>query len=136
MHHPHPLPAPTPHTTLLLITNGPINAHLTIAHIMPKYNQTNEKQEALLQKFRQNTHISAVAQQLNSTTKLFVNAINMYVTFNLLFLEKQTLFKKITFYVAPATNQIKRIRQKSYKSGELFNKHFCKIKILLSPMRQ
>ena len=29
-------------------TNGPINAHLTIAHVMPKYNHNNEKQEALL----------------------------------------------------------------------------------------
>ena len=29
-------------------TNGPINAHLTIAQVMPKYNQNNEKQEALL----------------------------------------------------------------------------------------
>ena len=37
--------------------------------------------------------ISAVAQQLNSTTKLFVNAINMYVTFNLLNLEKQAFFE-------------------------------------------
>ena len=60
----------------------------------------------------------------------------MYVTFNLLILEKQAFFFKYTFYVAPATNQIKRIRQKSYNSGELFNKHFCKNKILLSPMRQ
>ena len=45
----------------------------------------------------------------------------MHVTFNLLILEKQTFFKKIHFFVAPATNQIKRIRQKYYKSGELFN---------------
>ena len=61
-----------------------------------------------------------------------------YVTFNLLILEKQTFFKKkkITIYVAPATNQIKQFRHKSYKSGELFNKLFCKNKILLSPMRQ
>ena len=29
-------------------TNGPINAHLTIAQAMPKYNHNNEKQEALL----------------------------------------------------------------------------------------
>ena len=29
-------------------TNGPINAHLTIAQFMPKYNHNNEKQEALL----------------------------------------------------------------------------------------
>ena len=29
-------------------TNGPINAHLTIAQVMPRYNQNNEKQEALL----------------------------------------------------------------------------------------
>ena len=28
-------------------TNGPINAHLTTAQVMPKYNH-NEKQEALL----------------------------------------------------------------------------------------
>ena len=28
-------------------TNGPINAHLTIAQVMPKYNHKNEKQEAL-----------------------------------------------------------------------------------------
>ena len=48
----------------------------------------------------------------------------MYVTFNLLILEKHSFFK-FTFYVAPATNQINRIRQKSYKSGELYNKHFC-----------
>ena len=60
----------------------------------------------------------------------------MYVTFNLLILGKQTSFLKFTFYVAPATNLIKRIRQKSYNSGELFNKHFCRNKILLSPMRQ
>ena len=29
-------------------TNGPINAHLTIAKVMPRYNHDNEKQEALL----------------------------------------------------------------------------------------
>ena len=29
-------------------TNGPINAHLTIAQVMPRYNRNNEKQEALL----------------------------------------------------------------------------------------
>ena len=29
-------------------TNGPINTHLTIAQVMPKYNHNNEKQEALL----------------------------------------------------------------------------------------
>ena len=29
-------------------TNGPINAHLTIAQVMPKHNHNNEKQEALL----------------------------------------------------------------------------------------
>ena len=28
-------------------TNGPINAHLTIAQVMLKYNHNNEKQEAL-----------------------------------------------------------------------------------------
>ena len=38
-------------------TNGPINAHLTIAQVMPRYNHNNEKQEALLY------IISAVAQQ-------------------------------------------------------------------------
>ena len=29
-------------------TNGPINAHLTIAQLMPRYNLNNEKKEALL----------------------------------------------------------------------------------------
>ena len=29
-------------------TNGPINAHLTIAQVMPRYNHNNKKQEALL----------------------------------------------------------------------------------------
>ena len=29
-------------------TNGPINAHLTIAQVMPKCNNNNEKQEAFL----------------------------------------------------------------------------------------
>ena len=29
-------------------TNGPINAYLTIAQVMPRYNHNNEKQEALL----------------------------------------------------------------------------------------
>ena len=29
-------------------TNGPINAHLTIAQVMPKYNHNNEEQEQLL----------------------------------------------------------------------------------------
>ena len=29
-------------------TNGPINAHLTIAQVMPRYNHNNEKQEVLL----------------------------------------------------------------------------------------
>ena len=29
-------------------TNGPINAPLTIAQVMPRYNHNNEKQEALL----------------------------------------------------------------------------------------
>ena len=81
-------------------TNGPINAHLTIAQVMPRYNH-NEKQEALLLKFHQNICNSTA---INSTTKLFVNAINMYVTFNLLILEKQAFFLKFTFYVAPATN--------------------------------
>ena len=61
-------------------TNGPINAHLTIAQFMPKYNHNNEKQEALLLKFRQNICSSTA---INSTTKLFVNAINTYVIFNL-----------------------------------------------------
>ena len=75
-------------------TNGPINAHLTIAQVMPRYNQNNEKQEALLLKFRQNICSSTV---INSTTKLFVTAINMYVTFNLLILEKQAFFENSLF---------------------------------------
>ena len=75
-------------------TNGPINAHLTIAQVMPKYNHNNKKQEALLFKFLQNICSSTA---INSTTKLFVNAINMYITFNLLFLEKQTFFEKSLF---------------------------------------
>ena len=29
-------------------TNGPINAHLTIAQVIPKYNHNNEEQEQLL----------------------------------------------------------------------------------------
>ena len=29
-------------------TNGPINAYLTIAQVMPRYNHNNEKQEAFL----------------------------------------------------------------------------------------
>ena len=62
-------------------TNGPINAHLTIAQVMPRYNHNNEKQEALLQKFRQN---------ICSST-----AINS--TFNLLILEKQTFLKNSLF---------------------------------------
>ena len=44
-----------PHTKLPLHqklnqsrANGPINAHLTIAQVMPKYKHNNEKQEALL----------------------------------------------------------------------------------------
>ena len=78
-------------------TNGPINAHLTIAQVMPKYNHNNEKQEALLYKFRHNICSSTA---INSTTKLFVNAINMYVTFSLLFLEKLT-FLKIHFSCCP-----------------------------------
>ena len=73
---------------------------------------------------------------INGTTKLFVNAINMYVTFNLLIFEKQTFFGKVIIYVAPANNQIKQFQQKFYKSGKLFNKLFCKNKILLSCMRQ
>ena len=54
----------------------------------------------------------------------------MYVTFNLLILEKTDFFffLKITIYVAPATNQIKQFRHKSYKSGELFNYYSVKIK--------
>ena len=74
-------------------TNGPINAHLTIAQVMPRYNHNNEKQEALLQKFRQNICRSTA---INSTTKL-VNAINMYVTFNLLIHEKQAFFENSLF---------------------------------------
>ena len=73
------------------------------------------------------------------TTKLVANTINMYmyVTFNLLMvLEKKTFFRKLTIYVAPATNQIKHSDKSLMKCGELFNKHFCKNKILLSPMRQ
>ena len=57
---------------------------------MPRYNHNNEKQEALLYKFRQNICSSTA---INSTTKLFVNAINMYVTFNLLILEEQAFFE-------------------------------------------
>ena len=77
--------------------------------------------------------ISAVAKQLKSTIKLVANVINMYVTFNLLMvLEKQTFVLKLTFYLAPATNQIKQFRQSLIKCGELFNKHLCKNKILLS----
>ena len=83
-------------------TNGPINAHLTIAQIMPRYNHNNEKQEALLLKFRQNICSSTA---INSTTKLFVNAINMHVTFNLLILEKQVFFLKIHFLRCPG-NQL------------------------------
>ena len=79
-------------------TKGPLNAHLTIAQVMPKYNHNNEKQEALLYKFRQNICSSTA---INSTTKLFVNTIIMYVTFNLLFLEKQTFFLKIHFLCCP-----------------------------------
>ena len=39
------------------------------------------------------------SKALNGTTKLhvFINAINMYVTFNLLFLEKQTFFENSLF---------------------------------------
>ena len=61
---------------------------------MPRYNHNNEKQEALLYKFRQNICSSTA---INSTTKLFVNAINMYVTFNLLILEKQVFFENSLF---------------------------------------
>ena len=82
-------------------TNGPINAHLTIAQVMPRYNHNNEKQEALLKKFRQNICSSTA---INSTTKLFVNAINMYVTFNLLILGNR-LFWKIHFLRCPG-NQL------------------------------
>ena len=71
-------------------TNGPINAHLTIAQVMPRYNHNNEKQEELLYKFRQNICSNTA---INSTTKLFVDAINMYVTFNLLILEKHAFFE-------------------------------------------
>ena len=46
-------------------TNGPINAHLTIAQVMPRYNHNNEKLEALLKKFRQNICSSTA---INSTT--------------------------------------------------------------------
>ena len=41
--------------------------------------------------------ISAVIQAINSTTNIFVNAINMYVTFNLLIPEKQAFFKNSLF---------------------------------------
>ena len=75
-------------------TNGPIKAHLTITQVMPRYNHNNEKQEALLYKFRQNICSSTA---INSTTKLFVNDINMYVTFNLLILEKQAFSKNSLF---------------------------------------
>ena len=34
---------------------------------------------------------------INSTTKLFVDAINMYVTFNLLILEKHAFFENSLF---------------------------------------
>ena len=71
-------------------TNGPINAHLTIAQVMPKNNHNNEK-------FLQNICSSTA---INSTTKLFVNAINMYVTFNLLILEKQTSFENSLFMLS------------------------------------
>ena len=37
-----------PSVTIIIMTNGPINAHLTIAQVMPKYNHNNVKQEALL----------------------------------------------------------------------------------------
>ena len=53
-------------------TNGPINAHLTIAQVKPGHN--NENQEALLK-------MSAEAQQYKSTTKIVANAINMYLIY-------------------------------------------------------
>ena len=40
------------------------------------------------------------------------------------------IFRKFTLHVSPATNQIKRFRQKSYKKGGgLLNKHICEKKI-------
>ena len=39
---------------------------------------------------------------------------------------RNRLFSKITCYLAPATNQIKQLRQSLIKCGELLNKHFCK----------
>ena len=86
-------------------TNGPINAHLIIAQVMPRYNHINEKQQALLLKFRQNICSSTA---INSATKLFVNAINMYVTFNLLTLEKQVFFFKNHFLHCPG-NQLENL---------------------------
>ena len=65
-----------------------------LTQVMPRFNHNNEKQEALLSKFRQNICNSTA---INSTTKLFVNVINMYVTFNLLILEKQTFFENSLF---------------------------------------
>ena len=65
------------------------------------------------------------------------NVINMYVTFNLLMvLEKQT-FSKINFLSCPGNQSNSAIPTKNLITcGELFNKHFCKNKILLSTMKQ
>ena len=59
----------------------------------------------------------------------------MYVTFDLLILEKQASFENLLFMLPRQPIKL-RESDKSYNSGELFNKHLCKNKSLLSPMRQ
>ena len=66
-----------------------INAHLTIAQVMPRYNHNNQNKEHCCKSF---VKLICSSTAINSTTKLFVEAINMYVTFNLLILEKHDFF--------------------------------------------
>ena len=47
--------------------------------------------------------------------KLVANTINMLLSTYLWFLRNRLFFLKFTFYLTPATNQIKQFRQKSYK---------------------
>ena len=61
----------------------------------------------------------------------------MYVTFNLLILEKQIFCLKIHLFMLPRQPfNLSNSDKSLIKSGELFNKLFVKNKILLSPMRQ
>ena len=86
---------------------------------------------------------SSYPTRIKNTTYIEANVLSMYAKFRLhpsygfceegfflTFLRKSTLFATLT------TNQIHRIDKSRMKRRGLLNKHFCKKKLQISPMRQ